>query len=107
MSSIKTEIQYPKNLNTYRIEAIHGKIDISRISDHQEQGKEHYLLKLDGIQNHQDEGKKLKIEIRGDLMEEIVGKILELFEVSPESKFTTSDGKTYYFHEAKTKSIEF
>lgn len=40
-------------------------------------------------------------------MEEIVDKVLELFEVSPESEFSTSDGKTYYSHKPKTKTIEF
>lgn len=40
-------------------------------------------------------------------MEEIVSKVLVLFEVTPESEFSSSDGKTFYLHKPKTKTIEF
>lgn len=107
MSFIKTEIQYPKNQNTYSIEAVYGKIDISRISYHEEKGKELYQIELDGIRNQEHEGRRLKIEVRRELMEEIVKKVSELFDVIPESEFSSSDGKTFYSHKPKTKSIEF
>ncbi|MGN8225542.1 hypothetical protein [Gracilimonas sp. BCB1] len=106
MSSIKAEIQYPKNFNTYRIHALSGQLSITRVSSHEEKGNELYLLEVDDLENQKDEGKKLRIEVRRELMEEMVNVITELFEVEPESHFKTSDGKTFYFHKPETKQIE-
>jgi len=106
MSLIKAEIQYPKNEYPYIINALHGEIDISRISEDEEKGKELYQIEIDGIRSQKHEGRELRIKVRRDLMEQIVSKILELFEVTPESEFTF-DGKTYYSHDVKTRSIEF
>ncbi|MBO6584744.1 MAG: hypothetical protein JJ953_01430 [Gracilimonas sp.] len=107
MSSIKAEIQYPKNLNTYSIEALNGKVDIIKLCDHVLEGEERYVFEVDGVEQHNHKGKKLKIEISRALVDQIVEQILELQKVSPESHFTTSEGETYYFHKPKTKSIEF